>query len=148
MKQIPLKDPLNIPLQQYPIALLDYAYVIFIYVSLSFWLAVLIDGYILPKFDTMKEKKKSSFILYFEITLQIALQGFVAIISSLLLQRIPSPFTNVFNYNPHSSLGIMIRNPAIIYIILFISSKTLQARLSILFNRFDKNGNALTNLHP
>ena len=123
----------------YPIALLDYLYVIIIYVSISFWLAVLIDGHILPKFDIEKEKKDYTIILYSKVMLQLALQGFIVIVVSILLQKLPSPLTNIMNYDPNSKLGLLIRNPAIMYIILFVLSKSLQARLIILYSRFNKN---------
>jgi len=119
-----------------PIFLIDYVYVILIYVSIAFWLAVLIDGYLLPPFDAEKEKKKSTIILYIQVMLQLALQGFISIVIASLLHNIPSPMQNIEGYGEKFSEWAIIRNGAIINIILFTLSKTLQGRLHILFNRF------------
>lgn len=119
--------------------LADYAYVIIVYVSIAFWLAVLIDGYLLPPFDIEKEKKKSTFILYIQVMLQLALQGFLAIVIATVLHNIPSPVQNIDGYGEKSPEWSIIRNGAIINIILITLSKTLQGRLHILFSRFDKN---------
>jgi len=122
-----------------PIFLLDYAYVIIIYVSIAFWLAVLIDGYLLPPFDAEKEKKKSTIILYIEVMLQLALQGFISIVIASVLHNIPSPMQNIEGYGEKFPEWDIIRNGAIINIILITLSKTLQGRMQILFSRFDKN---------
>lgn len=122
-----------------PIALIDYIWVITIYVTISFILAVIIDGHILNKYDSEKTKKTSSIKLAIEIILQLALQGFIAIFLHSLLQKIPSPVQGIANYNSNEALGNLLRNPAIISVILFALSKSLQGRLMILFSRFDKN---------
>ena len=123
----------------FPILLFDYILVITIYVSAAFWLAILIDGHILPKYDEEKARKTKSYILYFEILLQLAVQGFLAIFIAFLLCKIPSPFNGIAGYNSNSPDGSLLRNPAIITVILLSLSISLQGRLRVLFSRFDKN---------
>ena len=101
-----------------PIMLLDYIWVLTIYVTAAFWLAVLIDGHILPRYDTAKTEKKGSILLYVEIILQLGLQGFMAIFMALLLSKIPSPFNGINGYTTNSPDGLLIRNPAIITFVL------------------------------
>ena len=125
--------------ERIPVMLVDYIFVIFIYGSVAFWLAVLIDGYILPKFDAVETAKKSSLQLYIEVLLQIALQGFLAIVINTFLQQIPSPVHGIAGYNSKSIEGAIIRNPSIISVLLFALSKSMQGRLQILFARFDHN---------
>jgi hypothetical protein len=137
-----INDPFSIPLIQYPIALIDYLWVIIIYISSAFILAAIIDGYILPIFDKEKVSYESSPWLVFQILLQFAIQGFIAILLSILLQKAPSPVHGIFGYESQSSMGLLLRNPAIIYIILFALSKSLQAKLFILFGRVSPNVNA------
>ena len=122
-----------------PVLLADYLWVICLYASCSFWLAVLIDGVLLPPYDQDKTDRTPSFVLFIEVILQIALRGFLAILLSTLLHNIPSPVSGVLSYNPKSIQGEIIRNPAIISVILFALSKSLQRRLFSLFSRFDKN---------
>jgi len=137
-----MSDPLSIPIHQYPIAFLDYIWVITLYVTFSFFFAVLIDGYVLPPFNYEKESNDSSFYLFFIILLQLATQGFIVIIISCLLQKVSSPMLGIFGYETHSSLGLVVRNPAIIAIILFTLSTSLRERLFYLFSRFDKNSHS------
>ena len=132
-------DPLSFPLKQYPAMVLDYVCVIVIYVSLSFWLAVFIDGYLLPPFDAKAEAADSSAYLGLKITLQLAVQGLIAIFLAALVQKMPLPAAGVFGYDPRSSLGVLVRNPAIISVILFALSSSLRARLAFLFARFNSN---------
>jgi len=122
-----------------PVMLIDYVFVICLYGSIAFWLAVVIDGHVLPKYDPVATAKKSSLRLYLEVLLQIALQGFLAIVINTMLQKIPSPVQGVAGYNARSPEGAVIRNPAILTVLLFALSKSMQGRLSILFARFDKN---------
>jgi hypothetical protein len=132
-------DPLSFPLKQYPAMVVDYAWVITIYLSLSFCLAVLIDGYLLPPFDPKTEAEDSSAYLWLKISAQLAMQGFIAIFLAALVQKIPSPVAGVFDYDPRSLLGVLVRNPAIISVMLFALSSSLRARLMFLFSRFNNN---------
>jgi hypothetical protein len=138
-KKIDIIDPLSYPLHQYPIALIDYLWVITIYSVSSFTLALIIDGYILPEYDAEKTQNTNSYILSIEIICQLAIQGFIAILLCALLQKIPSPVNGIMGYETHTVLGVLIRNPAIISVILFALSKSLQGRIFTLFGRFDKN---------
>ena len=132
-------DPLSFPLKQYPAMMVDYVWVIAIYTSLSFCLAVLIDGYLLPPFDPKTEAEDSSAYLWLKISMQLAVQGFIAIFLAALVQKIPSPVAGSFGYDTHSLLGALVRNPAIISVMLFALSSSLRARLMFLFSRFNKN---------
>jgi len=127
----------------FPIYLVDYLWVITLYCSMAFWLAVLIDGYILPRFDPVATSKKWSITLFAEILGQLAVQGLLAVMFIAILQRLPTPVQGVFGYNAHSPTGALLRNPAIISALLLSMSKSLQGRLQILFSRFDRNAGAV-----
>lgn len=131
------KDVLDIKIA--PIALLDYIWVIIIYFLATFWLAVLIDGYILPEFVLEYEESKSSLLLFVEVFIQFAVQGFIALMLHSLLSFIPSPFNGINGYNINNSLGVFLRNPAIISTMLLFLSNTLRRRMLILFSRYDIN---------
>lgn len=133
------KSTLSYPLIQYPFAFIDYLWVIIIYVVISFSLATLIDGNILPPFDIAYTEKEKTYVLAIEIILQLALQGFIAIMLFAVIRNIPSPVEGMGGYNPNSSLGILLRNPAIISVILFSLSKSLQGRMAVFYSRFNKN---------
>jgi len=130
-------DPFAYPLRQYPIALLDYFWVITIYAFSSFYLALLIDGYLLPPYDQEKAEKENTLKLTIQVVVQIGLQGFIAILLCALLQKIPSPLQSVLGYNMHTTLGVLIRNPTIISVILITLSKTLRGRALVLFDRME-----------
>jgi hypothetical protein len=135
-----INEPNLFQIQLIPIFLIDYIWVIFIYASAAFWLGVLIDGHLLPKFDISIVENRPIPILYTQVILQIALQGFLAIFIIYLLQKIPSPVQFFYStYSIHSPEALLIRNPAIFSIILFNLSKSLQGRLTILINYFNKN---------
>jgi hypothetical protein len=129
-------DTLSYPLEQYPIAFIDYLWVIIIYVSCSFILAIVIDGNILPRFDIISESEESSLYLGLKLLLQLSIQGFIALMLYGLLQKISSPFNGWFQYNSHTSLGVVVRNPAIISVILSVLSTSMRERLLYLFSRF------------
>jgi len=124
------------------VSLLDYTWVITIYSVSAFILAVIIDGHILKQFDLEKTKKETTVVLAFQVILQIAVQGFIAVFLHGLLEDIPSPVDGLLGYNSKSGLGNLLRNPAIISVILFALSKSLQGRLIVLYSRFDKNAAA------
>ena len=119
------------------IIFLDYAWVIAIYFTFTFFLAYLIDGVILPPFDEKKSREMSTLYLFIVVLAQVATQGFLAITAHSLLQNIPSPAHGISNYNVNSQLGETMRNPAMISVLLFALSKSLQERVLLLFRRFD-----------
>lgn len=114
---------------------IDYAFVVAIYVTCGFAMGVLIDGYILKGDDVESIHNESNLEMYVKIVLQLALQGFVVIVISLFIKEVPSPVAGVNGYDQHSPSGDIIRNPAIITVILFYLSVSLRARIMILFNR-------------
>lgn len=128
--------PLNHPLEQYPVAFIDYLFIVFICITIGFTMAIIIDGYIFDKFDKEEESKQSSLYIYSKLLFQFAFQGFIVILIWSFLVSVPSPFENIYNYNSKSTLGMLIRNPAIITIILFTLSISLRERLFYLFSRF------------
>jgi hypothetical protein len=132
-------DTLSYPLLQYPIAFIDYLWVITIYAACSFILAIIIDGNILPKFDITAESDNSSWYLGLKVLLQLAIQGFIAFMLYGLLQKISSPVNGWFQYSSHTSLGILVRNPAIISVILSVLSTSMRERLLYLFSRFSND---------
>ena len=134
-----MTDFFSYPLYDYPVALVDYIWVITFYVTAAFFLAALTDGYLLPPFEISDAKNDSSFGLAIKIILQMALQGFIAIALCAIMQKLPSPMDGVFGYKINTSLGVLIRNPALISVILFSLSKSLRGRLFVLYSRYDYN---------
>jgi hypothetical protein len=122
--------------KMFPIYFVDYVFVMVLYVSFAFCTAVLVDSYILPKYSDEYTKKTSSALLSIEVLLQFILQGFFVICIIFLIKAIPSPMEGVYGYNPNSSIGFVVRNPAIISIILLRLSDSLIGRLDELYNRF------------
>ena len=122
--------------KHYPVAFLDYLFVITIYTTCAFFCSVLIDGYIIPEFNVIIALKRSSIFLASQILLQLAVQGFIAIFLYALLQKINSPFDGLYGYTSKTPLGLTVRSPAIISVILFYLSLSLHNKLIILFNRF------------
>lgn len=120
----------------YPVAFLDYLYVITIYAICAFFCSVIIDGYIIPEFNLQVALQRSSIFLTTQILLQLAIQGFIAIFLYALLQKIYSPFNGLYGYTSDTPLGLTIRSPAIISVLLFFFSISLHNKLMILFNRF------------
>ena len=120
----------------YGIAYLDYLFVLILYLSTSFCLAVYINLHVLTPVFEEDIQKESTPYLALQILMQFSLQGFIAVFLSIILQKIPSPFNGIHGYDSNSSLGSSIRNPAIISLMLFILSKSLQAKLNNLFYRF------------
>ena len=122
--------------KMFPIYFIDYVFVMVLYVSIAFWIAVLVDSYILPKYSDEYTKETSTPLLAIEVLLQFILQGFFVICIIFLIKAIPSPVEGVFGYNPNSPVGFVVRNPAIITIILLRLSESLIGRLNELYNRF------------
>ena len=133
-----LLSPLSYPLIQYPICFIDYLWVISVYITSCFSLAVFIDGYLLPPFDLEQESKESSLFIAVKVLLQLAFQGFIAIFLCAVLQKIPSPVNNICGYDSQTTLGVLIRNPAIISAILLLLSQSLRNRALHLFSRIQK----------
>ena len=134
-----LIDPLSYSIKQYPIVFLDYLWVISLYTISAFFSAVILNEHLFSEFDKEKESEHSSYLIGLKILLQLALQGFIAVLLCGILLSIPSPVTNIMGYNPHTSLGLLLRNPAIISVLLVILAKPLQERLMYLYSRFHKN---------
>lgn len=128
------------PFSMLPILLLDYLWVIAVYTSFAFWLAVFIDGNLLGSFSPQKAKDFSTIYLLSLVFVQLALQGFIAIMIHSMLSFIPSPFQGICGYDSQSISGEILRNPAIISVVLFFCSTSLQKRLLFVFKRYDKNG--------
>jgi hypothetical protein len=122
-----------------PVLVLDYVWVILIYATIAFWLAVLIDGYILPKYDQASTDATPSWLLFIELVLQLGLQGFIAVFIHTLLNKLPSPAQGLRGYSRSSPEWVVIRNPAVISVILFALSNSMRGRLMTLFKRFDRN---------
>ena len=122
-----------------PVFFLDFMWVMIIYISTGIFLALLIDGYILEPISIESTKNKTTFNLYTEVVLQLSLQSLITIIIASFLQYIPSPFFGLYGYSIINPEAKIIRNPAIISVLLFNLSKSLKIRLNILFSRFDKN---------
>lgn len=135
-----IRGPLSFPPIQYPLAFIDYLWVSVIYSTCSFSLVTFIDGYLLPPFNFDYTEKLATHTLALFVLLQLAFQGFIAIMIFAILQRLPSPVMGIAGYNSHSSLGLLLRNPGLISVLLFSLSKSLQGRLAILYSRFNKNG--------
>jgi hypothetical protein len=122
--------------KKYSLAFLDYLWVLTIYVIFAFTLSNIMDNYILKPFDEKKAKAQTSLRLGSEIILQLAVQGFFVIMITEIMINIYSPFDHNSYYDSRSGLGILIRNPTIIAVILYNSSSQLQGRLKIFLSRF------------
>ena len=129
---------LHMPLIFYPIGFIDFCYVIIIYIVASLVLAGIINGLILPPFDEEESNKKSSFVLVIYLSMIFALQGFLTVLMCAILEIIPSPINGIFGYNISSPIGLIVRNPAIVTIILFGLSKTLNGIIKIICERFQE----------
>lgn len=127
---------LNMPFVYYPIGFIDFCYVITIYIISSLGLAALINGIILPPFIVEESKKLSSIVLVLYLSMIFALQGFLSVLMCAFLELIPSPINGIWGYDTHSPIGIIVRNPAIVTIILFGLSKTLNGIIQIICDRF------------
>jgi magnesium-transporting ATPase (P-type) len=121
------------------VAVVDYLWVITLYVTCAFVLAITIDGHVFPKFEKEKAQHESSIIIFSKILAQLCIQGFIAILLTIVLHKIPSPVNGILGYDAHSILGTLVRNPAIISVVLFSLSASLKERLVFLYGRFVKN---------
>ena len=128
-----------VTLEHCAVAIVDYLWVIIIYVLCAFILAIVVDGRVFPKFEKEKAEYESSIVLFLKILAQLCIQGFIAILLAVVLHKIPSPVNGVLGYHIDSSLGTLVRNPSIISIILFSLSTSLKERLLFLYGRINKN---------
>jgi len=133
-----IRDPLSFPLIQYPVAFFDFLWVSIIYSICSFSLAVLIDGHLLPPFDYSYTEKESTLVLAIQVLLQLAFQGFIAIMLLAILRKVPSPVKGIAGYNSHSSLGILLRTPAIIVLPFYTAVSIETVILAYLYTRINK----------
>ena len=109
-----------------------------IYISTGIFLSLLMDGYILEPMSIESAKRKTTFILYAEVLLQLLIQTLITVILALLLQYIPSPVNSLYGYSTLNTEGKIIRNPAVITMLLYHFSSSLKIRLNELFNRLAK----------
>jgi len=126
-------------LKMVPVYFIDYVFVMVLYVSIAFWTAVSVDSYILPDYDDEYTKKTPTTLLTIQVLLQFILQGFFVICIIFLIKTIPSPVEGVFGYNSNTPVGTIVRNPAIISIILFRLSLSLTGRINELYRRLRNN---------
>lgn len=122
-----------------PAVLMDYVWVVALYGTSAIAMAVLIDGHLLARFDEQATRSASSALLLAEVLVQVAAQGFVVMVATAALATLPSPADGLLGYDHRSPVGQLVRNPAIMTVILFSLSKSLQGRLRVLFSRFDQN---------
>ena len=122
----------------------DYIYVILFYLITAFIFAVIIDGYILGPYNDAYEKTKPTWRLFLEVSIQFAVQGFISIFINIVLHKIGSPINGVAKYDIHAPFSELLRNPAIVSIILFAMSETLIGRIKILFKRLKANAQQLS----
>jgi hypothetical protein len=126
---------LTMPLKFYPIGILDYFYVSTLYILSSLFVARIIDGIILPPFNDKKAATESTIKLVFMLAAVVSMQGFFACVIITLLHILPSPINGLFGYNIHSPIGAIVRNPAIITLLLFMMNDTVRGTLPILLTR-------------
>jgi len=64
-----LIDPLSYSIKQYPIAFLDYLWVISLYSISAFFSAVILNEHLFSEFDKDKESEHSSYLIGLKILL-------------------------------------------------------------------------------
>jgi len=122
---------------QFPKFFLYYSIVMIFYVSIAFLFALMIDGYILPTFNSAEAQKSNMILLACKVMLQFILQGIMVIITIELLPFIlPFLFNeSIWSFSPSNPLIIALRNPMILSVLFFNLSSSLRGRLQILFQR-------------
>ena len=118
-----------------PVYLLDYLFVMFLYISIAIILGVGINGFIAKKYATVDIKIIPTWKLFLLLVGQLFLQGFIVICVIYLLRYIPSPVTGFLGYDPSGEVGTLLRNPAIISILLFTLAVNLKLQLVELYDR-------------
>jgi len=122
---------------QFPKFFLYYSIVMIFYVSIAFLFALMIDGYILPTFNSAEAQKSNMILLACKVMLHFILQGIMVIITIELLPFIlPFLFNeSIWSFSPSNPLIIALRNPMILSVLFFNLSSSLRGRLQILFQR-------------
>ena len=133
---------LNMPAIYYPVGILDYVYVSTIYIISSLIIAGGINGF-LPAFNPKQAQNDSTMKLSIYLAIVISLQGFFACVVTTLLHMLPSPINGLFGYNTNSPIGMIVRNPAIITLLLFMMNDTVHGILPILLARSTQQVRAL-----
>jgi hypothetical protein len=129
----------NMPLRFYPIGILDYVYVSTWYITLALITGAIINGILLPPFDDKKSEKEHTAKLVLILAAILSMQGFVVCAITTILDLIPSPINGLFGYNTLSPIGVIVRNPAIMSIIIFTSNETIIGIIKILLERAKQN---------
>ena len=124
---------------------IDYAWVISLYLLLAFFAAVMIDVYFMAPYNDEREHQKTTWLIFIQVMIQLAIQGLIAITISIIVHKIPSPVQGLLKYDVHTSFGELLRNPAIVSVILFAMSETLVGRVKLLFARFRGTAKSLQN---
>lgn len=122
-----------------PIYILEFIWVTFIYGTTAFIMAFLINGYLLPPYNLQDTDKTPTWRLYIEIIFQLALQSFLVVIIIFILQKLPSPIEHLGFYRNNSPEALAIRDPAILTVLLYTLSTSMQGRIIDFFSRFDKD---------
>lgn len=138
-KRPPHSPGLVIPPAHYFVGLIDYTVVVTVYVLVGLALGVIINGYILPEYSQQVTDATPTAELTAQIVLQMAIQTFIALMLYLWFQKVPSIVEGVAGYKSNTPFGVLLRNPGAMMLILFITSFSLQARISSLVSRFDKS---------
>ena len=125
---------LNMPLIYYPVGILDYVYVSTLYILSSLLIAGSINVF-MPQFNPKQAMNDSTIKLSLTLAVIVSLQGFLACVITTLLHVLPSPINGLFGYNTHSPIGMIVRNPAIITLLLFMMNDTIRGILPILLAR-------------
>jgi len=136
MPKMPHQTMLNMPWKYYPIGFVDFCYVIIMYIISALALSALINGIILPPYNEEETLKVSTLYLVLYLSIIFALQGFLSVVMCAFLELIPSPINGLFGYSTSSPIGVIVRNPAIVTIILFGLSTTLNGIIKIICDRF------------
>lgn len=119
----------------------DYSMVVIVCVTIAFWTGILIDGFLIHPFEHARAEHKSSIVLFLEIVSQFVIQGLIALAVTWAVRAIPSPVSGWQGYSSNSPIGNSVRMPALVLfaVVLFSVSSSLQARITYLLSRFDKN---------
>ena len=136
MPKMPHQTLLNMPWKYYPVGFVDFCYVIIMYIISALVLSALINGIILPPYNEEETLKASTWYLVVYLSVIFALQGFLSVVMCAFLELIPSPINGLFGYSTSSPIGVIVRNPAIVTIILFGLSTTLNGIIKIICDRF------------
>ena len=133
---------LNMPAIYYPVGVLDYVYVSTLYILSALLIAGPINGF-LPTFNPKTAMNDSTMKLSITLAVVVSLQGFFACVITTLLHMLPSPINGLFGYNTNSPIGAIVRNPAIITLLLFMMNDTIHGILPILLARSTQQARAL-----